>query len=130
MVKSWKNSGLKQSEHISKIIVHPNDPNTVWVAVQGPLWSPGGERGLYKSTDGGKTWKNTLAINEWTGVTDLVIDATNPDVLYAASWQRQKCSSLYGRWSWRLHYIKVQTVVTIGLKLIMAYQSLIWVKLV
>ena len=78
-----------------KIIVHPNDPNTVWVAVQGPLWSPGGERGLYKSTDGGKTWKNTLAINEWTGVTDLVIDATNPDVLYAASWQRHRNVAAY-----------------------------------
>ena len=82
--------GLKKSEHISKIIVHPEDPNTVWVASQGPLWSPGGERGLYKTTDGGKTWKNTLDINEWTGVTDLVIDPTNPDVLYAASWQKHR----------------------------------------
>ena len=93
--KTWENSGLKQSEHISKIIVHPNDPNTVWVAVQGPLWSPGGERGLYKSTDGGKTWKNTLAINEWTGVTDLVIDPSNPDVLYAASWHRHRNVAAY-----------------------------------
>ena len=88
--KSWKDMGLKKSEHISKIIVHPEDPNTVWVASQGPLWSPGGERGLYKTTDGGKTWKNTLDINEWTGVTDLVIDPTNPDVLYAASWQKHR----------------------------------------
>ena len=71
--KSWKDMGLKKSEHISKIIVHPEDPNTLWVASQGPLWSPGGERGLFKTTDGGKTWKNTLEINEWTGVTDLVI---------------------------------------------------------
>ena len=88
--KSWKDKGLKKSEHISKIIVHPNDSNTVWVASQGPLWSPGGERGLFKTTDGGKTWKNTLEINEWTGVTDLVIDPTNPDILYAASWQRHR----------------------------------------
>ncbi|MFL2619735.1 MAG: WD40/YVTN/BNR-like repeat-containing protein [Flavobacteriaceae bacterium] len=88
--KSWKDMGLKKSEHISKIIVHPNDPNTVWVASQGPLWSSGGERGLYKTTDGGKTWKNTLEINEWTGVTDLVIDPTNPDILYAASWQKHR----------------------------------------
>lgn len=87
---SWQDMGLKQSEHISKIIVHPNDSNTIWVASQGPLWSSGGERGLYKSTDGGKTWVNKLSINEWTGVTDLVIDPTNPDVLYLASWQRHR----------------------------------------
>jgi photosystem II stability/assembly factor-like uncharacterized protein len=87
---SWQDMGLKKSEHISKIIVHPNDPNTIWVAVQGPLWSSGGERGLYKSTDGGKTWSNKLDINEWTGVTDLVIDPTNPNVLYLASWQRHR----------------------------------------
>ena len=88
--KSWKDMGLKKSEHISKIIVHPEDPNTLWVASQGPLWSPGGERGLFKTTDGGKTWKNTLEINEWTGVTDLVIDPTNPNILYAASWQKHR----------------------------------------
>ena len=88
--KSWKDMGLKKSEHVSKIIVHPEDPNTLWVASQGPLWSPGGERGLFKTTDGGKTWKNTLEINEWTGVTDLVIDPTNPDILYAASWQKHR----------------------------------------
>ena len=87
---SWEDMGLKDSEHISKIIVHPNDPKTVWVASQGPLWSPGGERGLFKTSDGGKTWKNTLSINQWTGVTDLVIDPTNPDILYAASWQRHR----------------------------------------
>ena len=88
--KSWKDMGLKKSEHISKIIVHPDDPNTVWAASQGPLWSSGGERGLFKTSDGGKTWKNTLDINEWTGVTDLVIDPTNPDILYAASWQKHR----------------------------------------
>ena len=88
--KSWKDMGLKNSEHISKIIVHPSSPDVVWVASQGPLWSSGGERGLYKSVDGGKTWKNTLEINEWTGVTDLVIDPTNPDILYAASWQKHR----------------------------------------
>ena len=87
---SWTDMGLKKSEHISKIIVHPDDSDTIWVAAQGPLWSSGGERGLYKSTDGGQSWRNTLEINEWTGVTDLVIDPTNPDVLYAASWQRHR----------------------------------------
>ena len=93
--KTWKNSGLKKSEHISKIIVHPKDPNIIWVAVQGPLWSPGGERGLYKSIDGGNTWKNTLNINQWTGVTDLVIDGSNPAILYAASWQRHRNVAAY-----------------------------------
>ena len=88
--KSWKDMGLKKSEHISKIIVHPDNSDIIWVASQGPLWSSGGERGLYKSVDGGKTWKNTLEINEWTGVTDLVIDPTNPNILYAASWQKHR----------------------------------------
>ena len=87
---SWTDMGLKKSEHISKIIVHPSNSNIIWLASQGPLWSSGGERGLYKSTDGGKSWRNTLSINEWTGVTDLVIDPNNPDVLYAASWQRHR----------------------------------------
>ena len=83
--------GFEKSEHISKVMpFHPNDSNTIWVASQGPLWSSGGERGLYKSTDGGKNWLNKLSINKWTGVTDLVIDPTNPDILYLASWQRHR----------------------------------------
>lgn len=93
--QTWKNMGLKNSEHISKIIVHPEDSNTIWVAVQGPLWSKGGERGFYKSIDGGKTWKKTLGDEEWTGVTDIVIDHTNPDVLYAATWQRHRTVAAY-----------------------------------
>ena len=93
--KTWKNMGLKASEHISKIIVHPSNSDVIWVAVQGPLWSKGGERGLYKSTDGGKTWNKTLGDNEWTGVTDLVIDHTNPDVLYAATWDRHRTVAAY-----------------------------------
>tara|TARA_B100001287_G_scaffold266254_1_gene259993 strand:+ start:2343 stop:5738 length:3396 start_codon:yes stop_codon:yes gene_type:complete len=87
---SWKQMGLKKSEHISKIIVHPDNSNIIWVAAQGPLWSSGGQRGLFKSVDGGKTWKNTLEINKWTGVTDLVIHPKNPNILYAASWQRHR----------------------------------------
>ena len=87
---SWKNMGLNTSEHISKIIVHPENSNIVWVAAQGPLWSSGGERGLYKTTDGGTEWKKVLGGNEWTGVTDLIIDPRNPDQLYAATWQRHR----------------------------------------
>ena len=70
--RTWKNIGLKDSEHISKIIVHPEDSQTLWVAAQGPLWSKGGERGIYKTTDGGKTWKHTLGDAEWTGATDIL----------------------------------------------------------
>jgi photosystem II stability/assembly factor-like uncharacterized protein len=87
---SWQKMGLGDSQHISKIIVHPTDGNTVWVAAQGPLWSPGGERGLYRTTDGGATWNKVLSAGEWTGVTDLVIDPRDPDVLYAATWQHHR----------------------------------------
>jgi photosystem II stability/assembly factor-like uncharacterized protein len=76
--QTWENKGLKQSQHISTIVVHPTDSNTVWVAVQGPLWDKGGERGLYMTTDGGETWNKTLGGGEWTGVTDIVIDPRNP----------------------------------------------------
>ncbi len=88
--KTWKNMGLKNSEHIAKIIVHPEDPDIIYVAAQGPLWGPGGDRGLYKSTDGGKTWDTTLYISKHTGVTDVIMDPRNPDVLYAASYQRAR----------------------------------------
>ena len=92
---SWKNMGLKASEHISKIIVHPDSSDIVWVAAQGPLWSKGGERGLYKTTDGGKIWNKTLGNDEWTGVTDIVIDPDNPDILYAATWDRHRTAAMY-----------------------------------
>ncbi len=93
--KSWKNMGLKASEHISKIIVHPDNSNVVWVAVQGPLWNKGGERGLYKTTDGGASWNKVLGNEEWTGVTDLVIDPRDPMVLYAATWDRHRTVAAY-----------------------------------
>ena len=88
--KSWKNVGLGKSEHIGKILVDPRDSNVVYVAAQGPLWNPGGDRGLYKTTDGGKTWKPVLTISENTGVTDVVFDPRNPDILYAAAYQRRR----------------------------------------
>ncbi|MFQ3341258.1 MAG: photosystem II stability/assembly factor-like uncharacterized protein [Flavobacteriaceae bacterium] len=88
--KSWKNMGLKNSEHISEIIVHPNNSDIVWVAAQGPLWSKGGERGLYKTVNGGTTWKQVLGNNEWTGVTDIMLDPRDPNVIYAASWDRHR----------------------------------------
>jgi len=93
--KTWKNMGLKTSEHISKIIVHPGNSDILWVAAQGPLWIPGGERGLYKSTDGGANWKKVLGGNEWTGVTDMAMDHENPDKLVAATWQRHRTVAAY-----------------------------------
>jgi photosystem II stability/assembly factor-like uncharacterized protein len=87
---SWENVGLENSEHIGKIVIDPRDSNIVYVAAQGPLWTPGGDRGLYKSVDGGKTWKAILSIDENTGVSDLVYDPRNPDVLYASSYQRRR----------------------------------------
>lgn len=92
---SWQNLGLKQSEHISKIIIHPENPNIVWVAAQGPLWNKGGERGVFKTTDGGKTWNQVLGDNEWIGATDLLIDPRNPNRLYAATWQRHRTVAGY-----------------------------------
>lgn len=92
---SWKNMGLKESHHISKIIIHPENSNIIWVAAQGPLWSKGGERGLYKSVDGGKTWKKTLGDSEWVGVTDILIDPRNANRLYAATWQRHRNVAAY-----------------------------------
>ncbi|MEO1323370.1 MAG: glycosyl hydrolase [Pseudomonadota bacterium] len=92
---TWEKKGLEASEHISKIIVHPDDSDTLWVASQGPLWSAGGERGIFKSTDGGETWINTLASGEYTGATDLVIDPRNPDRLYAAMWQHHRTVAAY-----------------------------------
>ena len=88
--ETWKNMGLTSSEHISKIVVHPTNPNVVWVASQGPLWNKGGERGVYKTTDGGISWKRVLGNSEWTGATELVIDPRDPDVLYAATWDRHR----------------------------------------
>jgi len=93
--KKWKNMGLPDSEHISKIIVHPSNSDVVMVAVQGPLWSKGGERGYYKTTDGGETWNRTLGNDEWTGVTDIAIDPRNPDFVYAATWDRHRTIAAY-----------------------------------
>jgi photosystem II stability/assembly factor-like uncharacterized protein len=87
---SWENVGLKNSEHIAKILVDPRDSNTIFVAAQGPLWRSGGDRGLYKSNDGGKNWKSIIKVDEHTGVTDIVFDPRNPDIIYAATYQRRR----------------------------------------
>jgi len=88
--KTWKYMGLKETQSIARIVVHPKDPNVAYVAVIGHLFGPNKERGLYKTTDGGATWTNTKFIDENTGFTDVVIDPSNPNVLYAASYQRRR----------------------------------------
>jgi photosystem II stability/assembly factor-like uncharacterized protein len=87
---SWTRVGLEKSEHIGKILIDPRDTDVVYVASQGPLWAPGGDRGLYKTTDGGETWKRVLEVSENTGITDIAFDPRDPDVLYAASYQRRR----------------------------------------
>jgi photosystem II stability/assembly factor-like uncharacterized protein len=86
----WKHMGLENSERISDIIIHPKDPNTVYVAVQGHLWNANEDRGVYKTTDGGATWQKVLYIDEDTGCADLAIDLQNPDILYAAMWSHRR----------------------------------------
>jgi|CXWL01.1.fsa_nt_gi photosystem II stability/assembly factor-like uncharacterized protein len=88
--KTWQRMGLAASQHIGRILVHPKDGNVVLVAAEGPLWSSGGERGVYRTEDGGLTWKPVLQIDENTGVTDLEFDPSNPEVVYAAAYQRRR----------------------------------------
>ena len=88
--KSWENMGLKQSEHIGNIIVHPENSNVVYVAAYGPLWSAGGDRGVFISKDGGGTWERILYISEDTGINEIHMDPRNPDILYAAAHQRRR----------------------------------------
>ncbi|HEX2251806.1 MAG TPA: glycosyl hydrolase [Thermoanaerobaculia bacterium] len=88
--KSWQRVGLEASEHIGTVWVDPRDSDTVLVAAQGPLWSAGGDRGLYKTTDGGATWRKVLGGGEYTGVNELAADPRNPDVLYASTHQRHR----------------------------------------
>ncbi|RMG48527.1 MAG: glycosyl hydrolase [Acidobacteria bacterium] len=88
--KTWTNVGPKDSEHIGKILIDPRDGDVVWVAAQGPLWRSGGDRGLYVTRDGGKTWTLALEISKDTGVTDIAFDPRDPDVIYAAAYQRRR----------------------------------------
>jgi photosystem II stability/assembly factor-like uncharacterized protein len=87
---TWQKMGLADTHHIAKIVIHPTDPNTVYIAAAGHLWGSNPERGVFKTTDGGKTWKKILYKDENTGAIDLVMDPKNPEVLYAAMYQHQR----------------------------------------
>ena len=93
--KTWKRLGLDLTQHIARVVIHPKDPNIVYIAAQGALYSNSKERGIYKSIDGGNTWKNVLYVNEMTGCAELSMDMNNPMILYAAMWE-------YGRKPWQV----------------------------
>lgn len=88
--KTWARSGLANSEHIGKILVDPTNSNIVWVAAQGPLFSAGGDRGVYKTTDGGATWNRVMHVNDDTGFTDLAFDPRSPNTVFAGTYQRRR----------------------------------------
>ena len=88
--KTWKRMGLETSEHIGEVLIDPRNSNVVYVASQGPLFSEGGERGLYKTTDGGTTWSAVLTISKDTGISDIVFDPRNPDIIFASAYQRRR----------------------------------------
>ncbi|MEO6253506.1 MAG: hypothetical protein ABIO79_09385 [Ferruginibacter sp.] len=87
---SWKNMGLKNSEHIGRIAIDPTNSDIIYVAAYGPLWKSGGERGIYKTIDGGKTWKQVLFVSEHTGFNEVMVDPRHPNIVYAAAHQRQR----------------------------------------
>jgi photosystem II stability/assembly factor-like uncharacterized protein len=84
--KTWQNMGLEKTQHIAQILIHPTDPDIVYVGALGHLWGPNEERGVFKTTDGGKTWKKVLYVNPTTGISDMAMDLSNPQVLYAGAW--------------------------------------------
>jgi photosystem II stability/assembly factor-like uncharacterized protein len=88
--KTWQHVGLDETHHIGRIVISPNDPNTVYVAAAGKLWGPSKERGVYKTTDGGKTWTNVLFVNEDTGVNDIAMDPSSSNTLIAGAYQRRR----------------------------------------
>lgn len=93
--RTWTHLGLADTQHIARIIVHPTNPDIAWVAAQGSLYGRGPERGIFKTTDGGATWRKVLFVDERTGAAELSMDATNPRILYAATWE-------YGRLPWKV----------------------------
>jgi len=120
--KTWKNMGLKNSQHIGNMIIHPTNSDVVYVAAYGPVWNEGGDRGIYKTTDGGESWEKVLFVSENTGFADIVMDPRNPEVLYASAHQRRRHvfthigggpeSGLYKTVDGGKNWIKVNTGLT------------------
>ena len=92
---SWKNMGLKETQHIGRIVVHPENSDVVYVAAEGPLWNSGGERGLYMTEDGGETWNKVLGNDEWTGASVVLMDPRDANVMYATTWDRHRTVAAY-----------------------------------
>src|SRR5207244_4776204 len=88
--RTWRSAGLKETRHIGRIVIHPSNPDIVYVAAVGHLWGSNAERGVFKTVDGGKTWNKVLFVDENTGATDLAMDPQNPEILFAATYQRQR----------------------------------------
>ena len=88
--KTWKNMGLAATKHIGRVVINPRNPDVVYAAALGHLWGPNPERGVYKTSDGGKTWTQVLKINDDTGVSDIAMDPESPDTLYAAAYERRR----------------------------------------
>ena len=88
--KTWTHLGLEKTRHISDVVIHPTDPNIIYITAQGAQYSPSKERGIYRTTNGGKSWKNILSVNDSAGASSLSMDMTNPRILYASMWQHQR----------------------------------------
>ena len=139
---SFEHMGLRTSQHVGRIVIHPENPDIVYVAAVGPLWGPGGERGVFKTTDGGETWEGVLTIDRHTGVTDLAMDPTNPDVLYAAALQRERRAYSYvgggpgsgiyktvdggATWSKLTHGLPTSDMGRIGLDISLSHPSTVY----
>jgi photosystem II stability/assembly factor-like uncharacterized protein len=95
--RSWQHLGLERTEQIGDVVIHPRDPNVVYVAALGHLWGRNPERGVYKTTDGGKSWKHVLFVDDMSGAVDLAMDPANPDVLYASTWTRMRSGGAQAR---------------------------------
>jgi len=87
---TWTNVGLRRSRHIGRIVTHPGNPDIVYVAAQGSVWGPGGDRGVYRTADGGRSWSRVLHVDDETGATDVAMDPHDPNILYAATYQRRR----------------------------------------
>jgi photosystem II stability/assembly factor-like uncharacterized protein len=88
--KTWKNIGLINSHHIGKIVISPKNPDRVFVAALGPVYTSGGQRGVFRTSNGGKTWEHVLKCKDFTGAIDILIDRFNPKIIYACTWERQR----------------------------------------